>query len=325
MDDSTVSAVLARYGPIIRGLRWESLGSAGGFSGARIWRGDDAAISPLLALKSWPESMTAAALGRIHGWMHAAMHLGFVPRVLRNVAGSTATLAGGRVWDLCRWQPGEVVRNPSDVQLVNACSAIAALHRSWAPTTMLAPCPGVRNRLRLFEEYRCADSRGDALRSTTHPRLEEAVSRADELLARLLPSAEAALRLWNDVRLPLQPCVRDLRREHLLFTNSEVTGVIDFGAMAFDHVAVDLARFLGEALGDEVSGFSDGLAAYRDAGGKLAVPDEFVHLLSFTGLLGSLIRWIFHFSGQGHTAQFPDTVAMRFLQLLLRCEKMGPL
>jgi homoserine kinase type II len=45
--------------------------------------------------------------------------------------------------------------------------------------------------------------------------------------------------------LPLQPCIRDIWHDHVLFTGSRVTGLIDFGAVAIDTPATDIARLLG--------------------------------------------------------------------------------
>src|SRR4051812_17082635 len=74
--------VLSRYGSVVAGLRWESLGSGGGFSGAHVWRGEDDQGSPLFALKAWPTSESLNRVERVHGWMAQAAHLPFVPAVL---------------------------------------------------------------------------------------------------------------------------------------------------------------------------------------------------------------------------------------------------
>src|SRR4051812_45679956 len=103
--ESFRAAVLAHYGSVVAGLRWIPLGSGGGFSGARVWRGD-ADGTPIFALKAWPEAVPAEHLHRIHAWMAQAAHLPFVPRVLRTAAAQTVVLEAGRAWDLCTWMPG---------------------------------------------------------------------------------------------------------------------------------------------------------------------------------------------------------------------------
>src|SRR4051812_1661790 len=85
-------------------VRWTSV--LGGFSGSAVGRGDDATGTPILALKQWPETTTAARLAQIHDWMNRAVELPFVPRVLRTNDGGSDCVEGGCVWDLTTWMPG---------------------------------------------------------------------------------------------------------------------------------------------------------------------------------------------------------------------------
>jgi Ser/Thr protein kinase RdoA (MazF antagonist) len=43
----------------------------------------------------------------------------------------------------------------------------------------------------------------------------------------------------------IQPCIRDIWHDNVLFTGDQVTGIVDFGAMEFDTPACDVARLLG--------------------------------------------------------------------------------
>jgi homoserine kinase type II len=94
------------------------------------------------------------------------------------------------------------------------------------------------------------------------------------------------------VRLPGQSCVRDLRGEHVLFRRGEVTGIVDFGAIAPDYPGVDLARLLGDFAEADEGHLISGLTAYRTAGGRLDEPDDFVRLLSESGTVCSVIGWL---------------------------------
>jgi homoserine kinase type II len=86
--------------------------------------------------------------------------------------------------------------------------------------------------------------------------------------------------------------VRDLRAEHVLFCNREVSGVVDYGALAADYPGVDLARLMA---GFDPPRFRAGRNAYRVAGGNLEEPDEFLHLLSRSGLVCAVIGWLQRF------------------------------
>src|SRR5262245_3463347 len=91
-------SIASRYGAETFGLRWVQV--AGGFSGATVWRGEEANGRPRFALKAWPaDGMTPARLAQIHGWMRLAAHLPFVPAVLAAVDGSTVVFEAGRVWE----------------------------------------------------------------------------------------------------------------------------------------------------------------------------------------------------------------------------------
>src|SRR5207237_10847988 len=71
----------------------------------------------------------------------------------------------------------------------------------------------------------------------------------------------------------------DLHREHVLFTGDTVTGIIDFASSKRDHPALDLARYLGDAAGDDDSLLNLGVEVYREASGSVAVPPEIVRYL----------------------------------------------
>lgn len=91
--------------------------------------------------------------------------------------------------------------------------------------------------------------------------------RAQAVLAlaeRLIPSEHEKSRRWREAVLPLQWCLRDVQHDHVLFTGDEVTGLIDFGAAAWDAPAVDVARLLGSLVGDDAAAWQRGLAAYEE-------------------------------------------------------------
>ena len=53
---------------------------------------------------------------------------------------------------------------------------------------------------------------------------------------------------WNPgslFEISLHPCLGDVWAEHVLFEGNQITGLIDFGGMRYDHPAQDLARLLG--------------------------------------------------------------------------------
>lgn len=302
-------AVLAHFTPATHSLRWVRI--EGGFSGAEVWRGDDPAGSPLFALKAWPDG---TLLEPIHRWMARAAHLPFVPRVVPTQSGHTVVTHAGRVWDLATWLPGvaDFRANPNDARLTNACAALARLHHAWTPHSPTElPCPAVARRLHVLADR-------STIPDLTHLDAESrrVVQRAADQIARCAARAEQALLPWTERSLPLRPCLCDVHHDHVLFAGDAVTGVIDYGAMKVDHVAVDLARLLGDLVEDDDARFAAGLNAYHAAGGTLGVPAEFVRLLDRSGVVCALVGWLHRFA----THPPSSAVTARLTRLVSRLE-----
>jgi len=256
-----------RYPAAVAGLVWEPLGSAGGFSGANLWRGDGA-----FALKAWPPGYPRARLETVHRWMRQARECGlaFVPAIVATLDGPTWVEHAGRIWDVTAWAPGEANfrAEPSDAKLAAACVALAKLHRAWAnQSTIASTCPAVQRRLDILN--------GPA------PRISPAI----------VAAARAELAAWVNRPVPVQPCLCDVWHDHVLFTGHAVTGVIDYGAMKLDHPAVDLARLLGDLVGDDPARRRFGLEAYRSAHGPRPIDEAFVALLDRTGVVCAVLYW----------------------------------
>jgi hypothetical protein len=311
-------AVLAHYGPAVAGLRWARVG--GGFSGAVVWRGDDPDGHPVLALKAWPRETTAEHLSRVHRQMARAAHLPFVPLVIPTRENVTTVFEAGRVWDLSRWMPGaaDFHSRPTAARVANACAALAQLHRAWGPAALVpAPCPAVRRRLDVLARRQSLPPVG----STTA--LRDLLRRAHDVVAVTAPRAERALAPWVGRPVPVQPCLCDVWHDHVLFAGETVAGVIDYGAMKEDTVAVDLARLLGDLVGDDDAQFAAGLDAYRAAGGS-PPPDGFVRVLDRTGAVCGVVVWLRRLLVEGRTDADPAAVAARLGRLVERLERLPP-
>ena len=62
--------------------------------------------------------------------------------------------------------------------------------------------------------------------------------------------------------VPIQPCIRDIWEQHVLFEGDEVSGIIDFGSMRPDTVSTDIARLLGSLAEDCRDGWELATKAY---------------------------------------------------------------
>ena len=312
-------SVLIRYHHALDELVWRR--APAGFSGAEVWRGDDAAGTPLFALKCWPADYSASRLAEIHRRLWQARHLAFVPRILPTAAGITVVTDENRLWDAAEWMPGYPRDAPSEAEFESACAAIAQLHAAWRIEESREPAPGVINRLRILGEWLQRPSQ--AKRFNTCPdALRDVLRRSIEVVDAAAPAAQASLRPWASVPLPVQTCVRDLRADHVLHSGDEVTGIIDFGALGRDYPGVDLARYLGDASRTDETRFRSGLNAYRAVGGILAKPDDLIHQLDRSGVVCSLIGWIVRTRAKNRLAGLnPQAISTRVESLLTRISR----
>jgi homoserine kinase type II len=294
-------------------LRWVLV--PGGFSGAHVWRGEDSG-NALFALKAWPSEVTPERLTQIHRWMMQAAHLSFIPRVLPTAKGTSFVTERVRLWDLTRWMPGTTRDKPVAGEVEAACAAVARVHVCW-PQTGFAPAPAVLTRLRVLGEGVPAVSEPE--RSALPDELSELLHRASCIVAQAAPGAARKMAAWATTALPIQPCIRDLRGEHVLFSGTTVSGMVDFGALSEDHPATDLARLLADFAGADDNLFSVGLRAYRHAGGTLSGPEEFVRHLAQAGIVCSVMGWLQRLAG--HAGHFKtEAITRRLRHLLARVE-----
>jgi Ser/Thr protein kinase RdoA (MazF antagonist) len=100
------------------------------------------------------------------------------------------------------------------------------------------------------------------------------------------------LRPWIDRPVSLQMCLGDIWHDHLLFEGDRLTGLIDFGSVKRDHVAVDLARMLGSMIGDDGKKWQVALTAYQRI--RRLSDDEIalVHVLDRSGAILALVNWL---------------------------------
>jgi Ser/Thr protein kinase RdoA (MazF antagonist) len=103
---------------------------------------------------------------------------------------------------------------------------------------------------------------GDAGPESVRLQLAPRALRLMELFDRVATAALDRLRQDVAAAVPLQPCLRDVWHNHVLFTGDKVTGLIDYDAIRIDSVAGDLARLLGSFVEDDRPSWEFALAEY---------------------------------------------------------------
>jgi Ser/Thr protein kinase RdoA (MazF antagonist) len=272
-----VDRVLAVYPPTCRPRGVERLGSAGGFSGARFWRLETP--RGLLCLRRWPaEHPSRERLGVIHAVLDHVHDRGFttVPVPIRTSAGESYCTVDGHLWELTDWLPGaaDYLTNPNPAKLEAAMSALARWHLAAADLPRAdhrpGPSPGIQSRLAHLNQLRpdlLAKLSIDAeIKASKEPEWSKLAGLANRLIAGFFtvePAVRAKLESAASILVSLQPCIRDIWSDHVLFEGNRVSGIIDFGALRMATVAGDVARLLGSMAGDDLLAWQQGLAAYR--------------------------------------------------------------
>jgi Ser/Thr protein kinase RdoA (MazF antagonist) len=296
---------LAAYPLEVRVLSATELGSAGGFSGARLWR-IEASGEPL-CLRRWPaEYPSRQRLEQIHAVLLHVARQGFsaapVPRATRD--GPTVVDLGGHLWELTSWMPGKADYgdHPSHARLSAALRALAQFHRAAATCPGLASSPGVSpgiaaRRQQLQQLVAGGASQIErAMPQVAWPQMTDAARRWLALLPQAASILDPALEAAARIDVPLQPCLRDIWHDHVLFTGDEVSGIVDFGAMRQECVAGDIARLLGSLVQDDAVGWRSGIAAYESV--RALSSEERILIAAFdaSGVVlspANWFRWIF--------------------------------
>jgi Ser/Thr protein kinase RdoA (MazF antagonist) len=270
-DEPACRRVLAAYGADCRPLRIEPLSSAGGFSGAKFWRIH--APRGVLCLRRWPREhpdrqeleFMQAVLWHVH---QEGFRLAPLPLETRTHAGYVCE--AGQLWELAPWMPGaaDYHHAPSARRLRAAAEALARFHQASAtfPLPHGGPksAPGLQSRLERLDawtETKLVRLSG-SITDVDWPEFAERARRLLPLFSRAADAVVDTLRQAAAIHVPLQPCIRDIWHDHVLYLGDKVSALIDFGAMRVDSVATDIARLLGSLCGDDGAAWLEALNAY---------------------------------------------------------------
>lgn len=307
-------------------------------SGAAFWR--VGAAGGTLALKRWPtEHPTPQRLRFIHDVLHHAARRGvaFLPLPIATVDGRSFVEHAGHLWELAPWLPGEAdyERGPRPAKLQAALTALAQFHQATADwehagpsaepaaittTAGRSPCPGIVRRLERLQELQASgiDNLARAVTDAVRPDLAPLARQFVDLLPRGVPLASGLLAPLADVPFALQPCLRDIWHDHVLFVDDAVTGLIDFGAIDIDSPAGDVARLLGSLVGDDPVGWRRGLDAYTAVRPLSADERQAIIALDTSSTVLAGCNWIHWIYVDGREFSDPAQVERRFRRLLER-------
>jgi Ser/Thr protein kinase RdoA (MazF antagonist) len=329
--------VLARYAPRVRPEGVEALGNRGGFSGAAIWRVKTEQGN--FALRRWP--MASLPRERIQGLHRLLEHLyrdqlDFVAPPIAAGDGSTLITEGGYDWQLEPWKSGvaDFHNIPSALRLSAGMHTLARWHLSaerhvpaasaaqWFQRSASEASPAVSERIGIIHQIQepVLQRMATAITTAKATAIADLSHRILKLIQQGLTQVYREMLAMRDVKVRLQPCLRDVWHDHLLFSGDAVTGLIDPSACRRENVACDLSRLIGSLVGDDRSRWSLALTEYlryRD----LSVSElKLIEVLDHSGVLLSGWTWLQWIHVEQRSFSDPVAVEQRLSVILRRLE-----
>jgi len=326
-----INALVDHFPDLPEVTRLEALGAAGGFSGAQFWRlhTDEGPY----CLRRWPpEHPNRERLEFIQAVLWQVHQEGcyFVPLPLESDTGAGYVFDAGHYWEITPWMPGKADYHhaPTNEKLTNALAALAQFHRAAESFPVAqqaaAPSPGLVQRRDFAKDLTAGglDKLRDATRAPAWAEIDRRAQRVLALLPRTLPAVEQALGPCLELPVALQPCIRDVWHDHVLFLGGQVSGIVDFGAMRVDNVATDIARLLGSLVGDERDGWRMGLEAYEAVRPLTEHEGRLIKAFDRSTVVLSLVNWLrWLYVDRRHFAD-RAAVELRFDEFLPRLERL---
>lgn len=291
-----------------------------------MWRVRNAGEGEL-CLRRWAkEHPTVERLRLIHAVLGlVARSLPVVTSPLKTAKGMTFVEHGGHLWELTKWLPGaaDYRSRPSRERLKAAMNVLARFHMAAAEykrRTGIAPAVADRQR-------QLAGMRAKGLAEIERGLGQPLGNEIDELAVRLLAAAGEALqsrsidgRLAAVPELMLQPAIRDVHHEHVLFTGDEVTGLIDFGALRIDTPLADVARLVGSLVGDDADARRFAFDTYSELRSLGDTDRRLVDLLDESGLVLGGLNWLMWLYVERRDMGPVGPIVKRIDELLVRLE-----
>jgi Ser/Thr protein kinase RdoA (MazF antagonist) len=327
--------ILRQYPAAFRVEPAQAVRISGGFSGARIWK-VETARGPY-ALRAM--AATSIDLNRLAGLHRLIVHVR--SRDVSQIAAPEQTLAGPTIipegdllWQFEPWMPGaaDFSKHPSQSRLAAATACLARWHQAaadfeprdsefrWFFSTRTGTSPGLAERRREIGRWNrpaCDDLQCRLEAAPWREFAELGRAQLDRYIE-LAPRIAGRLELGLGTRVSLQPCLRDIWHDHVLFTGDEVTGLIDLHATRSDSVATDLARLVGSLAGDDRGAWDAGLASYQQIRPLTLDELALVELFDQSAVLLSGMTWLDWHCLQGREFEQPEVVLDRLRGLQAR-------
>lgn len=334
-------SVLSAHGVTIR----QAMAVSGGFSGAAVFRarsidGRDLAIRRSSKSVAFPSER----MRRLHGLLRHVAHSGcrFIPVPLTPAKSGTqihhaanqSVLPWLQVedcfWQIEPWMPGSSLKG-LEITTPHLKAALIALNQFHQRATEAVrivgsddwflnatqPSPAVQRRLQIVDELQAGLLKNLQHRLRTDPdeRFRRLAVDVCEALTAWLPWLQRELTSLAIIEFPIQPVLRDIWQAHVLFTDCEVTGLIDLSAAASDHVTVDLTRLFRSWFGADVLRIQNAVAEYQLLRILTGPERRLFQALDASTVLLSPATWLRRRMESGDVSNCADDVIARLIEL----------
>ena len=255
-----------------------------------------------------------------------------LPVPLLDGTGDSIVRQRGTLYELTPWMPGEADyhTSPSAQRLSAAVTTLARFHSAVetyprdSDTTGPRCSPGLLQRRDKLD--RLLHGELDRLAAAVAGYRDPQINQRGRRLLEFFRGSSGNVRqlLGNAARLKvaLQPCIRDVWHDHVLFTGNEVTGLIDFGALRHDNVAIDLARLIGSLVGDREADWSAALRVYAAQRPLSADENLLIRAFDQSGVLMSGLNWLQWICVEGTQFDNQQQILRRLDENLRRIEHL---
>jgi Ser/Thr protein kinase RdoA (MazF antagonist) len=343
IDPRLIDRVLRSYRRLLLGNLTCRTAERPGFSGAIVLRIEVAAGA--FCLRGWPRGVeNETRILALHEFLAyiGSQGINYLAVPVASDDGPTLVRAEDRFWQLEPWLPGcaDFWSRPSDVRLVAAFRALAHLHQVAAKfrpangnPSHLGPAvneiaPAARDRLEIINRW--TPSRLAELRKcpgqtfgVSEPTFADVAGRIVAAFERCAPRVARELRAATQERVPLQPCLRDVWHDHVLFEGDAVTGLIDPTAARTDTVATDLSRLAGSLIADDRRSWDIALGAYCSVRTLSPAEHSLVGVLDRSGVLLSGMGWLERPFAFDQPLEFQSRVLERLERIAGRAEALA--
>jgi homoserine kinase type II len=205
--------------------------------------------------------------------------------------------------------------------------ALAQFHQlAAACESRMGQAPAILDRQRQMQFLRDGElARIErALQQPLDGELDQRMALLFRLASGSLSDAFTGRMLAINDELCLQPAIRDIHHDHVLFTGDEVTGIIDFGALRIDTPLVDVARLVGSLAGDDREARAFALASYSEVRPLSERERQLIDLLDESGLVLAAFNWLKWLCVERRDMGATGPIVQRLDGIIGRLQKRSP-